>query len=176
MGKYDRNFCTTLYKRDRLPGPSPEERDKMAAEGVRYMMEHIFWIDEDIIPGAYYGELTWIWPPSYPNQATPEYLQKNTKSGNPMFPHAHDFPELLSWYGSDPDDPDDMNNLGMIMGDEEINLSTSWVGYIPAGMLHMPTRRAGGKPASKPVTHWTAGPGVYLKGTEGHDEEAAAKQ
>jgi hypothetical protein len=176
MGEYDKYICTTLHKRDRLPGPSPEERDRMAAEGLRYYMEHIFWIDEDIIPGAYYGEATWIWPRSYPNQVTDEYLQKNTRSQNPMFPHAHDFPELLSWWSGDPDDPDDMSSMGMIMGDEEVPLPTSWVGYIPAGMLHMPTRREGGKPAAKPVCHWTSGPGVYMKGTEGHDEEAAEQQ
>ncbi|MCJ7606198.1 MAG: hypothetical protein MUO19_09250 [Dehalococcoidales bacterium] len=176
MGKYDKYFCTTLHKRDRLPGPSPDERDKMAAEGVRYFMEHILWIDDDIIPGAYYGELTWNWPASYPNLASFGYLRENTTNMAPMFPHAHDFPELLSWWGSDPDDPDDMNSMGMIMGDEEVPLPTSWVGYIPAGMMHMPTRRADGKPATKPVSHWTSGPGVYTRGTEGDDVKAAEQK
>ena len=36
----------------------------------------------------------------------------------PMFPHAHDFPELLSWWGTDPDHPEDIGEMGMIMGDE----------------------------------------------------------
>jgi hypothetical protein len=176
MGKYDKYICTTLYKRDRLPGPTPEERDKMVAEGIRYHMEHINWIDEEIIPGAYYGELTWIWPASFPNQATQEYLKKNTSSMAPMFPHAHDFPEILSWFGSDPDDPDDVSSMGMIMGDEEVFFPTSWVGYIPAGMLHMPIRREGGKSPAKPVSHWTSGPGIYLRGLEGHDEKDAEQQ
>lgn len=176
MGKYDKYFCTELYKRDRLPGPSPDERDIMADEGLRFFMEHILWIDDDIIPGAYYGELTWTWPMSYPNQASSEYLRDNTTNMAPMFPHAHDFPELLSWWGSDPDDPDDMNSMGMIMGDEEVPLPTSWVGYIPAGMMHMPTRRPDGKPAAKPASHWTSGPGVYTRGTEGDDVKATEEK
>jgi hypothetical protein len=176
MGKYDTNICTTLYKRDRLPGPSPAERDHMADIGLRWSMEHLLWLDEDIIPGSYYGELTWIWPSDYPGQATQEWLRENTTNLAPMFPHGHGFPELLSWFGADPDDPGDNANWGMIMGDEEVALPTSWVGYIPANLLHMPTRRPGGRPATKPVSHWTAGPGVYLRGTDGHDAEAASHE
>ena len=96
MGNYDKYICTTLHKRHRLPGPTPEERDMLAAEGLRIRMEHILWIDKDVIPGAYYGEATWIWPQSYPNQITPEELAKRTTNMAPMFPHAHEFPEILS--------------------------------------------------------------------------------
>jgi len=68
MGKFDRNICTELFKKEMLPGPTPAERDKLAAKGLRLSMEHVLWIDSDIIPGAYYGESTWIWPPSYPGR------------------------------------------------------------------------------------------------------------
>ena len=68
MINYDRYICTTLHKRHMLPGPTPEERDKLAAEGKRIRMEHVLWIDDEVIPGAYYGESTWIWPESYPNR------------------------------------------------------------------------------------------------------------
>ena len=171
MGNFDKYICTTLHKRHMLPGPTPEERDMLAAEGLRIRMEHILWIDDDIIPGAYYGESTWIWPPSYPNQITPEELAERTTEMAPMFPHAHDFPELLAWWGSDPDHPEDTNTMGMIMGDEEILLDRSWVGYIPAGMLHMPTRIPDGRVTDKPVCHWTFGPGPYTREKKDHDKE-----
>jgi hypothetical protein len=173
MGKYDKYICTQLFKRDMLPGPTPEERDKIAAEGKRISMEHVLWIDDDIIPGAYYGESTWIWPPSYPNQITFAEQLKRTANPKPMFPHAHDFPELLSWWGTDPDHPEDTSTMGMLMDDEEIRLDTSWVAYIPAGMLHMPTRPQGNaRVTARPVCHWTSGPGgVY---TREKDEKAAA--
>ncbi len=168
MAKYDKYVCTKLFKRDMLPGPSPEERDQIAAQGQRIRMEHVLWIDEDIIPGAYYGESTWVWPPSYPHQMTDEAMSKFTGNAKPMFPHVHDFPELLSWWGTDPDHPEDTSGMGLILGDEEIPLPNSWVAYIPAGMMHMPTRGPGAKTTAKPVCHWTSGPGMY---TREKDEE-----
>ena len=172
MGKYDKNICTTLQKRHMLPGPTPEERDKLAAEGKRISMEHVLWIDEDIIPGAYYGESTWIWPPSYANQITMEEQMQRTANPKPMFPHAHDFPELLSWWGTNPDNPDDSSSWGMLMEDEIVPLESSWVAYIPANILHMPTRGTGGKVTSRPVCHWTSGPGVYVREKDEKSEKA----
>lgn len=176
MGNYDKYICTELKKRHMLPGPTPEERDKLAAEGLRISMEHVLWIDDDIIPGAYYGESTWIWPNSYPNQITMEEQMKRTPNPKPMFPHAHDFPELLSWWGTDPDHPEDTGTMGMIMGDEEIPLDTSWVAYIPARMMHMPTRGAGGRLTDKPVLHWTSGPGVYTREKDSPDDKPDEKK
>jgi hypothetical protein len=162
MGKYDKYICTELHKRHMLPGPTPEERDKIAAEGRRISMEHVLWIDDDVIPGSYYGESTWIWPLSYPHQISPQELLKRTANPKPMFPHAHDFPELLSWWGTDPDHPEDTTTMGLLLGNEEIPLDRSWIAYIPPGMMHMPTRPPGGRTSPKPVCHWTSGPGgVY---------------
>ena len=161
MGIYDRYICTELKKRHLLPGPTPEERDRLQADGFRIRMEHVLWIDSEVIPGAYYGESTWIWPQSYRNQITPEELAKRTTATNPMFPHVHDFPELLSWWGTDPDHPEDTSAMGMLIGDEDIPLERSWVAYIPPGVKHMPTRRAGSRVSDKPVCHWTSGPGFY---------------
>jgi hypothetical protein len=171
MGEYSKYICTKLQKRHMLPGPTPEERDKFAAEGVRIGMEHVLWIDDEVIPGAYYGESTWIWPKSYPNLMTWDEVMKRSSNAQPMFPHAHEFPELLSWWGTDPDHPEDTSTMGMIMGEEEILLDRSWVGYIPAGMMHMPTRVPGGRVTDKPVCHWTSGPGSYTREKEGHGGE-----
>jgi hypothetical protein len=163
MGQYDKYICNQLFKRDMLPGPSPEERDQIAALGQRIRMEHVLWIDEDIIPGAYYGESTWVWPDTYPNQMTDTAMSKFAGNAKPMFPHVHDFPELLSWWGTDPDHPEDTSTMGLILGDEEVPLPTSWVAYIPPGMMHMPTRPPGGKITAQPVCHWTSGPGMYTR-------------
>lgn len=179
MGKYDKYICTTLHKREMLPGPTPEQRDGLAAEGLRIGMEHVLWIDGDIIPGSYYGESTWIWPQSYPGQITQEELQRRTSSEKPMFPHDHDFPELLSWWGSDPDRPEDTTAMSMIMGDEEIFLDTSWIAYVPAGMTHMPKKTPGGKVTDKPMCHWTFGPGAYVRDRGGEkvaDEHEEARK
>jgi hypothetical protein len=171
MSKYDKYICTELFKKHMLPGPNPAERDQIAAEGKRIYMEHVLWIDDEIIPGAYYGETTWIWPPSYPNQIPREELLKRISNQKPMFPHVHDFPELLSWWGTDPDNHEDTNTMGMLMGTEEIRLDKSWIAYIPAGMEHMPTRPGGGKLTNKPVCHWTFGPGSYTRDKDHEQKE-----
>ncbi len=164
MGKYDKYICTTLQKRHMLPGPTPEQRDKLAAEGKRISMEHLHWIDADVIPGAYYGETTWIWPADYPNQISWQELIKQGMQAPGMFPHVHDFPELLSWWGTDPDHPEDTNSMAMLMDDEVIPLERSWLAYIPANLPHMPTRAVGTRVTKKPVCHWVSGPGgVYTR-------------
>jgi hypothetical protein len=176
MGKYDKYICTTLQKRDQLPGPNPAERDKLAAAGKRISMEHILWIDKEVIPGAYYGETTFIWPSNYPGQIGWEEQMKLPTNDKPMFPHSHDFPELLSWWGTDPDHPEDFTPGGMIMDDEVVPLESSWVAYIPAGMLHMPTMgRPGGKRTNLPVCHWTSGPGFYNREKDHSQQEGKQK-
>jgi hypothetical protein len=168
MGQYDKYICTMLQKRDMLPGPNPAEIDKLHTAGKRISMEHTLWVDSDIIPGAYYGEATWIWPATYAGQITREEQMKLPTNDKPMFPHAHNFPELLSWWGTDPDHSDNFSSMGMIMGDELIPLDRSWVAYIPTGMRHMPTMGKGSKTTNLPGCHWVSGPGFY---TREHDDK-----
>jgi hypothetical protein len=163
MAMYNKYICTELKKRHMLPGPTPEERDMLASEGLRISMEHVLWIDDEIIPGAYYGETTWIWPASYPNQISWADAMKRSSNNKPMFPHVHDFPELLSWWGTDAEHPDNTNSMKILLGDEEIPLENSWLAYIPAGMKHMPSRNPDIKVATVPVCHWTSGPGEYTR-------------
>jgi hypothetical protein len=170
MGNYDQYICSRLFKRENLPGPTPAQRDILASEGWRISLEHVLWIDSDVIPGSYYGESTWIWPRSYPHQIDPQVLAQRFQNAQPMFPHAHDFPEILSWWGADPEHPEDTTSMGMLLGNEEIRLDRSWVCYIPAGMKHVPTMPRERRVSSKPVCHWTAGPGVYTR--EGDRSEA----
>ncbi len=177
MGKYDKYICTTLQKRQMLPGPTPEQRDVLAAEGKRIPMEHTLWIDADVIPGAYYGEATWIWPPDYPDQVSWQELVKRGMPAPGMFPHVHDFPELLSWWGTDPDHPEDANSMAMQMDDEVIPLERSWVAYIPANLPHMPTRAIGNKVTKGPVCHWVSGPGgVYTREKDEGTKKAEAEK
>jgi hypothetical protein len=87
-----------------------------------------------------------------------------------MFPHAHDFPELLSWWSTDPEHPDNFSSGGILLDDELIPLETSWVAYIPAGMRHMPTLGAGKKRSNIPTCHWTSGPGYYTREHDAKEE------
>lgn len=176
MGQFDKYICTTLQKRHLLPPPTPEQRDELTALGRRIPMEHVHWIDADVIPGAYYGETTWMWPPESPNHVMWEQLAKEGYATPSMFPHAHGFPELLSWWSANPDDPGDIGPMGMQIADEIIPLETSWVAYVPADVPHMPVFMSGVKSQihTRPTLHWTSGPGrIYTMGDdeqEGHTE------
>jgi len=176
MGQYDKYICTTLQKRHLLPPPTPEQRDRLAALGTRIPMEHVHWIDSDVIPGAFYGETTWMWPPEFPDQKMWEPLAAEGYSIPSMFPHAHSFPELLSWWGANPDDPSDIGFMRIQIGDEVIPLPSSWVAYVPADLPHMPVFESGVRSQihTRPTFHWTSGPGgVYKMGDddqEGHTE------
>jgi hypothetical protein len=179
MGEFDKYICTTLEKRHLLPGPTPEQRDLLAAQGKRVGMEHLHWIDEEVIPGAYYGETTWIWPPSFPGQVSWDELAKVGYETPGMFPHVHDFPELLSWWGTNPDDFAETDPMGMQMDDEIIPLDSSWVAYIPANLPHMPVFRAGVRSVkySRPTLHWVSGPGgVYTREKDDETKKAEAEK
>jgi hypothetical protein len=179
MSEYDKYICTTLQKRHLLPGPTPEQRDRLAAEGQRISMEHIHWVDEDVIPGAYYGETTLIWPPTYPHQVTWEDLAKVGYSTPTMFPHVHGFPELLSWWGTNPEDFEDTDPMAMQMDDEIIPLDSSWVAYIPANLPHMPVFGTGVRSQifTRPTLHWVSGPGgVYTREKDDKTKRAEAEK
>ena len=171
MGNYDKYICTTLEKIHLQPGPTPAEKIMLAKEGWRLRMENILWLDAEVLPGGYYGEAAWIWPETYARQITQDILNTRTTPNAPMFPHYHEYPELLSWWGTDPDNFDDTTEMKMIMGDEEIHLKGSWVCYAPAKMYHMPMGVKGGNVTSRPMYHWTSGPGMY---TRDKDEDSSA--
>jgi len=179
MGQYDKYICTTLEKRHLLPGPTPEQRERLLAMGTRLPMEPVHWIDEDVIPGAYYGETVWMWPPDYPNQVTWEELAAAGFSTPTMFPHAHGFPELLSWWGPNPDDFADIDPMGMQIDDEIIPLKSSWVAYVPADLPHMPVFLTGARSQmfSRPTLHWTSGPGgAYTREKDDNSKTAGAEE
>ncbi len=179
MGEFDKYICTTLEKRHLLPGPTPEQRDLLAAQGKRVSMEHLHWIDEEVIPGAYYGETTWIWPSTFPNQVTWEELAKIGYATPGMFPHVHGFPELLSWWGTNPEDFADTDPMAMQMDDEIIPLESSWVAYIPANLPHMPVFNRGVRSQiySRPTLHWVSGPGgVYTREKDDETKKAEAEE
>jgi quercetin dioxygenase-like cupin family protein len=110
------------------------------------VMTPVTYIDERIIPGAFYVECSWFWKP--------------TKLSPP--PHTHDFDEILSFFGSDPDNPKDLcGEVELWLGDEKHILTESCSVYVPKGLKHCPMiiRRA-----DRPIFHFSTGTsGKYSK-------------
>lgn len=88
----------------------------------------IVWIDGDVVPGAFQMNTAWY-------SAVPER--------DPIFlEHCHDdADELIGFFGSDPDNPNDLNGEIEFTIDGEAHLLTkSSIIFVPAGVPHNPMR------------------------------------
>jgi hypothetical protein len=162
--KYGKYICTELKKEIELPGYRAWEKEIIGqgeVRGHRRHMEHVIWLDSEVIPGAFYSECVWFWPESMTGVPmrviTPE--QAEAQVGVP--PHAHAFPELLSYFGTDMEHPEELYaEIEFWLEDEKFILDKSFVVYIPAGMTHCPLRT---HRMERPLFHFTIGPGQMYR-------------
>lgn len=131
--------------RQRPPPPDapPGERGRI----------QLLYLDDEILKGAFYVECVWIMPGSrYPGVAEPN-------------PHAHDFDEVVSFIGSNLDDPWDLGGeIELWLEGEQHILTRSCLVFIPKGMKHCPLiiRRV-----DRPIYHSAVGTGaIYLQEIE----------
>jgi hypothetical protein len=159
--KYGKYICTDLKQGVVMPGfKGPQTIGQGMLDGYRRSLEHVIWMDEEVIPGAFYAECTWLWHPSMPGQRprptilTPEQVEKMPT----VAPHSHAFDEVLTLFGSDPYNPSDLGGeLEIWLEDEKYILTKSFLVYIPAGMVHCPIRTH--KMLGNQY-HYTCGPGL----------------
>jgi hypothetical protein len=108
---------------------------------VEGAMTHVVYLDGDILKGAFYTECVWFWK----------------GSDKPLVDaHTHDFDEVITFFGSNPDDPDDLcGQVEIWLEDEQYLLTKSSLIFVPKGMKHCPLfiRRV-----DRPIFHFTAGP------------------
>jgi hypothetical protein len=157
--KYGKYICTDLKQGVVMPGfKGPQTIGQGFLDGFRRPLEHVIWMDEEVIPGAFYAECTWIWPDTWPGQRpgrlAPTYEERRLSS--PIKAHAHPFPEILTVFGTNFDDPSDLGGeVEFWLEDEQFFLTKSFLAYIPAGMQHCPlvTHRM-----DRPCFHYTVGP------------------
>ncbi len=155
-GKYGPYIVTDLFTDFELPPEREWERAIMGRgmlDGQRRMMEHMVWMDSRVIPGAFYAEAVWFWPQARPTIINPEDAEKHP--GIP--PHSHPFPELLSYYGTDMEHPEELyGEVEFWLEDEKYVFTKSFVCYIPPGVTHCPLKMSN---MTKPIFHYTMGPG-----------------
>ncbi|MBN1189121.1 MAG: hypothetical protein JXA46_05150 [Dehalococcoidales bacterium] len=124
-------------------------------DGKRRSMEHMVWIDQRVIPGAFYCETVWFWPPETAQVIDPEQAKK---SAGPS-PHTHSFPELLSFCGTDMEHPEELYcDVEFWIDNEKYVFNKSFVVYIPENVKHCPLKMHN---MTRPVFHYTMGPGQY---------------
>jgi hypothetical protein len=150
--KYGKYICTELKKDIKLPGFKGNQVIRQGTvDGKRVPLEHIIWMDSEVIPGAFYAEIMWAWPTMH--RLTPEEMAR--QPGVP--PHTHSFPEVMAYFGTDMQNPSDLGGeIELWIEDEKFVLDKSFMAYFPAGMKHCPLKHLW---SDKPMFHFTMGPG-----------------
>lgn len=127
-------------------GPDPYRIPK-PGEGGRIQL---LYLDNEIIKDALYAECVWILPGGrLPGTAEPN-------------PHSHKFDEVVTFVGSNVEDPYDLGGeIEIWLEDEPQILTRSSLIFIPKGMKHCPLiiRRV-----DRPIFHTAMGTGgIYLQ-------------
>ena len=150
-GKYANYIVTDLKKEIKLPGFRPKEVLTGLPPGQRRRMNHIIWMDNEMVPEArIYSELVWFFPDKMVN------VETFNKPGGPGA-HTHEFSEMITFFGTDYDNPEDLGGeVELWLEDEQYILTQSFLCYVPAGMKHCPLQL---RNIQRPIFHFTIGPG-----------------
>jgi len=104
------------------------------------------YLDDEVLKGAFYVECVWFWK----GMDKPE-----------VEAHTHDFDEVITFFGTNPDDPQDLcGEVEIWLEDEKFTLTKSSLIFVPKGMKHCPLHI---KRVDRPIFHFTAGPASTYK-------------
>jgi hypothetical protein len=130
-------YIITKAKSD-LTLPEFRRQHSFTVDGA---MTHVIYVDDDILKGAFYLECVWLWKES----------DKTMTEA-----HSHSFDEVITFFGTDPDHPEDLcGEVEIWLEDEQYILTKSSLIFVPKGMKHGPLyiRRV-----DRPIFHFTTGP------------------
>jgi hypothetical protein len=136
-------YIVTDIKPDKLfPGEKPFAGRTPGAQ--LKTPTHVMWLDSDVVAGAFYSECVWIWPECSSDKPAAEA-------------HKHDFLEVVTFFGTNFEDPKDLGGEVELWLDGDKHIMTrSFLAYIPAGMTHCPLIVRNVK---RPIFHFTVGLG-----------------
>ena len=92
--------------------------------------KRIHWVDKDNMPGSFQMNTSWWY------KANRESIRHDSPVGKP---HSHSFPEILGFYGSNPEDPYDLGGeVELYLDGEQHILTKSCIVFIPPNLPHCP--------------------------------------
>jgi hypothetical protein len=103
----------------------------------------LYRLDDKKVSGIpFFTDCAWVWP----------------KPGDIVMeaePHSHDFDEIITLFGTNPDDPRDLcGEVEFWLGDEKYTLTKSCIVYVPKGLKHCPTIF---RNVQRPIFHYIVG-------------------
>jgi hypothetical protein len=130
--KYGKYIITTP-KPERTALAEPEPKD------TPDVMTPMAYLDGKIVPGGIYAECAWF--------------HKPTSYSPPA--HTHEFDEVLAFFGSNPDDRQNLcGEVELWLNDEKHLLTRSCMIFIPKGLKHCPMHI---RRADRPIFHFSTG-------------------
>ncbi|RPH32494.1 MAG: hypothetical protein EHM93_09055 [Bacteroidales bacterium] len=124
------------------PPPKTPSTTTNLGEQPKDMLKQITYLDNEVLPGSYYTECSWIYK-AYPDKVW-------------VTVHTHDFDEVFGMYGSDPNNPNELNGeIELWIGDEKHTITKSCLIFVPKGVKHCPLTI---KRVDKPILFFTTGP------------------
>ena len=124
MGKYVLN---------KLVLPAKQSEPKVVERYEKYG-KRILWLDSNVIPGAFQLNASWYY---HPNMFLLD--EATAKDESFLTSHTHDVGEIVAFYGSNPDDPENLyGEVIFYIGGEKHVFTKSTMVYLPAGLEHGP--------------------------------------
>lgn len=103
----------------------------------------LYRLDDKKMSGIpFFTDCAWVWP-------KPEEIVMEGKA------HSHDFDEIITLFGSNPDDPRDLcAEVEFWLEDEKYTLTRSSIMYVPKGLTHCPMIF---RNVTRPIFHFIVG-------------------
>jgi len=122
------------YVVQELKAPVSKEINAEYAKGA----SRILYLDDKVIPGCTF-------------QMSCSWYKKPIAKGPPA--HTHEAPELLGFFGNDPDDPYNLHGeIELSLGDKKFTINKTALVFVPAGLKHCPLVV---KRVDKPIFHFS---------------------
>jgi hypothetical protein len=120
----------------------------------------VYCLHGGVFEGAPYVDCAWFWPRS-------EEVVVVDKG------HTHEFEEVVTFFGSNPDDPTDLGGeIEFWLGDEPHTITKSCVIFIPKGLKHCPLII---KKLDRPVFHFATATDKNYKGPDEIENQSVNK-
>ena len=99
--------------------------------GYEQFGKRIHWVDGNNMPGAFQMNTSWWY------RSNKEIMEK--AGIGPKMRHSHPYPEILGFYGSDPENPFDLGGEVEFHVDGEVHIITkSTMVFLPPNLPHCP--------------------------------------